>query len=114
MNNFIIVIYSLVFFLVLKYFYQGSNPILKAKWPDLSAFQWWWLVPGICGFAIVFGAPYMISKIGAAKVFLSLILGQMIGSIMWDIYVEKLNIPMMRWIGLVVSTIGAIIVVMAK
>ena len=114
MNNTVIVLVSLVLFLFAKFFYNGNNPIFKTRWPAFSDAQWWWVVPGICGFAIVFGAPYLISKIGAAKVFLCLILGQMIGSVLWDLYVEKLNIPMLRWFGLVLSTVGAMIVVLSK
>lgn len=114
MNNLVIFSVSLIFVLGLIYFYNGSSPVLKFQIPGFAQLKWWWFIPGLCGFAAVFGSPYMISQIGAAKVFICLISGQLLGALLWDLLVEKIQIPFMRALGIVLSFIGALCVVLSK
>lgn len=74
-----------------------------AHWRDL---QWWWLLPGLCGFLLVLGAPYAITRIGALRVYIGVVTAQMIVSMVWDGYVEKVPTSPARIAGAALMIIG--------
>lgn len=63
---------------------------------SLSQFKLWWLLPGIFGFAIVAGLPWVISKIGAGGAFVLIVSGQMVVGLLWDRFVEGLPLTPQR------------------
>lgn len=58
-----------------------------------ESFRFWYLIPGICGYLMVTGVPLSIGKIGAVSVFIALVGGQMVGSAVWDLFVEGHSLP---------------------
>ncbi len=52
---------------------------------QLSDFRWWYLLPGVCGFALVAGLPVSIQKIGALTTFLLLVTAQLVAGALWDL-----------------------------
>jgi len=71
--------------------------------------EWWYLLPGICGFALVMGIPWAIPRIGATRVFLFVVVGQMIASLVWDLIVEKKTPDIQRLVGAALA-IGGLLV----
>lgn len=70
----------------------------------------WMILPAIFGFCIIGGLPWAISKLGAARVFLAVIVAQVIVSIAWDALVEKKPVSMMRIGGALLTVAGVALV----
>lgn len=106
-NNAVVLLLSALFWIVLLKFANVSNELS----PKISGFkwQWWVLFPGICGFLFVAGLPITIAKIGALRVFLSVVVGQMIFSLIWDNLVEGLSSDPRRLIGAGLAIAGLVV-----
>jgi bacterial/archaeal transporter family-2 protein len=70
----------------------------------------WYLLPGLLGFCLVAGIPLAISRIGALKAFVLLIGAQLVGSLVWDAWVEARPVNVVRVAGAVISFLGAVLV----
>lgn len=77
---------------------------------SLTAIRWWWILPGICGLALVAGIPWTISRIGAFPVFLGILGGQLVMSLAWDAWVEHHPVTLIRVFGAGLALLGAWIV----
>lgn len=77
-------------------------------------FYWWFALPGILGLILVFGVPYSMQKWGAIHTFILFISAQLLTSVLWDLKVENISIPPMRYLGLVITWLGAIITIWKK
>ncbi len=64
-----------------------------------SSFRWWWLLPGVFGFAIVVGLPWAVGKAGALPTFVSLVAGQMLMSTLWDRFALGIALDPSRMLG---------------
>jgi transporter family-2 protein len=78
---------------------------------ETKALAVWFLVPGICGFLLVVGAPWSLSRFGAVQTFTLLISAQLATSLFWDRLVEGIAISPMRAIGVAVTWIGVLLAV---
>ena len=83
-------------------FFQIKSPLLALKW--------WYVFPGIFGFCVVAGLPFVIYKIGAVKVTILLIVAQMIASIFWDLTVEKIPLTFLKVLGLFLAGLSVLLV----
>lgn len=79
-----------------------------------ESFNWWFLLPGLLGLALVFGGPYSMQKWGAVHTFILFISAQLLTSVLWDLKIENANITPMRYLGLAITWLGAIITVWKK
>ncbi|MDD0853714.1 DMT family transporter [Halobacteriovorax sp. GB3] len=84
---------------------------LKAS---ISAFKWWYIIPGIFGFMFVIGLPWGIYKIGAVKVTVGLIAAQMIAGVLWDIFVEKIPVNTMKVMGMLSAGLSVVFITFSK
>ena len=75
-----------------------------------AAVQWWWVLPGVLGFALVVGIPWAISQLGALKVFVGIVAAQMVGSMIWDAWVEGTPPDAYRVGGAVLAVAGVALV----
>ncbi len=76
------------------YFYAKTSLPLMESLGDrasFSSFKWWYILPGLAGLVYVIGVPYSITKIGALNVFIILIAAQILGSFLWDRFIEGIN-----------------------
>lgn len=102
----------ILFFLSRKY--GGSLPnILKPHggWENIS---WWYLIPGLCGLVIVVGMPVVIMKIGVFRMFMIIIAIQLIGSLLWDKFIEQIQPTPLRIIGACLAFISVILTSIKK
>jgi transporter family-2 protein len=73
----------------------------------LAQIRWWWVLPGLCGFALVAGIPWAISRLGAFPVFLGILGGQLVMSLAWDAFVERRPVTLVRLAGAGLAILGA-------
>ena len=100
----------LVISLVLLYLSKKHPNLLPEIFRDkgtLSQFSWWFLIPGIAGLIIVAGMPWVIIKIGAFKMIVVVVATQLLVSMFWDLWVEKIPVNSMRIVGAVMAFAGA-------
>lgn len=103
-----------VVFLVLALVLFIVNQKLPTAFPDFFEpklsqyeFQWWHLLPGVCGFFIVALTPWSIQHLGAAPVFILIICSQILFSSLWDYMVNAVVFSPMKIAGIILVSIGA-------
>jgi Uncharacterized protein conserved in bacteria len=66
----------------------------------------WHVVPGLCGAVIVVGVPWAIGSLGATRVFITVVVAQVVGSALWDALVEGAAPSAMRLVGCGIAVAG--------
>ena len=84
-------------------------PSFKAKAGAYQNSLWWYLIPGLAGWLIIFAMPFAISKIGALQVFVWVVAAQVLAGLFWDRWVEGIGMSTMRVLGVVVVILGAVL-----
>jgi transporter family-2 protein len=84
-------------------------PAIFAGSPDLSRVAWWMIVPGIFGFCIIAGIPWAISRVGAARVFVGIVVAQLVVSLLWDALVAGQPVTLARGGGAALAVVGVIL-----
>ncbi|MEC7275094.1 MAG: DMT family transporter [Bdellovibrionota bacterium] len=105
LGNILVLLYSVFLLIGVFKFPEALPEMFRLKAP-LTEFKWWYIIPSICGFIIITGIPLGISKIGAVKVTVLIVVAQMVTSILWDLFVEKLPVNAMKTLGLFFSLIA--------
>lgn len=108
LNNAIIFVAGIVLFVAVKYLPASFPDFFKAKLTP-GSFSWWYILPGLLGLALVTGIPFAISKIGALRVFIGIVTGQMIISIIWDAALEGIPITGIRITGAILAVISVML-----
>ncbi|MFO7570837.1 MAG: DMT family transporter [Smithellaceae bacterium] len=104
-----------VFVFLLTYFFPGFfSGIIPFNHSRGFSFHWWYLIPGIIGFSLVFFLPLVIMEAGALPVFLGVIAGQIIVGILWDAHFEKIPVDVVRVAGALMTFAGALLVIWKK
>jgi bacterial/archaeal transporter family-2 protein len=97
---------------VLFLYARGLRP-QAGEWTSgagaFGEFGWWWLVPGLCGLALVAGMPWAVKRIGALQLFVALVAAQMVFSLAWDHFVEHVAVTTPRVIGAALAIAGAFV-----
>ncbi|MBI4403226.1 MAG: DMT family transporter [Deltaproteobacteria bacterium] len=109
LNNLVFLMLGLVLFLTVR---KVPN-IFPDVFRDRGAFgmvYWWYLLPGILGFAIVTGAPWAMSRIGAFHFVVLVIAAQMVAGLAWDATVNGLPLTTVRTLGAMLGIAGAVLV----
>ena len=77
-----------------------------------AAFEWkWWYVfPGLFGFAVIFGIPVCMNQLGALTVFISFVTAQVVCSMLWDVFVDGVPVAATKLMGAVIALVGVIMV----
>ncbi len=74
----------------------------------------WMILPGLFGFGIIAGIPWGITRLGAAKVFVGIVVAQLVVSMIWDTFIDGRPITWMRVVGASMAILGVIIVSMDR
>jgi uncharacterized membrane protein YdcZ (DUF606 family) len=88
--------------------------VLKPEWfpsvlkfqVDLKSFAPWFVLPGLIGLCLVFGAPWAIARWGAIHTFVLLMSAQLATSIFWDIKIEGIGVSKEKLVGVALTWIG--------
>ena len=99
---------------VLVYFVEDSS---KESLPDawenrgnFSDMRWWWVLPGFFGFFIVVSIPWGIARMGAFRMFATMIAAELVAGLAWDAIFEGKPVGLVRAMTAVSVGIGAAIV----
>lgn len=103
----------MVFYFVVKANTQLFPAFYHIKAP-LTTYKWWFAFPPIFGFLIIAGIPFAISQLGAVKVTVGLIAAQMITSVVWDMFVEGIELNTMKIIGIVFAFLSVTFISLSK
>lgn len=68
------------------------------------------IVPGLCGFLLVVGAPWALQKVGPSKTFVLLVGAQIVLSVLADRWIFDLDLAWTKWAGAGLVLAGAILV----
>ncbi|MEQ1724003.1 MAG: DMT family transporter [Pseudobdellovibrio sp.] len=93
---------SLVFLVIAGSYWFFSSRTATADFK----MEWWYIFPGIFGAMLVFGIPWAIPQIGALRVFLCLVGGQMVMSLLWDSFIEKRPPDLQTLVGTMLTLSG--------
>lgn len=68
------------------------------------------IVPGLCGFVLVLGAPWALQKVGPSKTFVLLVGSQILLSVLADKWIFDLDPAWTKWLGASLALAGAVLV----
>lgn len=79
--------------------------------PQLNpVWRWWYILPGLMGFMLVFNVPISMRGLGAFPTIVSMLLGQLLCSFIWDaLAAGSFNIT--RLAGLILTALGTYLAV---
>lgn len=95
---------SLVFLIIATTYWFMSASARAGN--ETFKMEWWYIFPGIFGALLVFGIPWSIPQIGALRVFLCIVGGQMVMSLLWDSFIEKRPPDMQTIVGTLFAISG--------
>lgn len=101
---------SFLFFLLGKSGHSILPDFMKSSGHNQESLAWWYLLPGTCGFLLVFGVPVSLQQIGATKTFLLLIVSQVFFSLVLEKIMTGEMPSQMKMAGAVVALLGAALV----
>ena len=113
----ILIALSIYFFLgIVLFILVSNNPQIlpdfyAVKYP-LTYYKWWYLVPGLLGFFIVLFFPQAMNQLGAVKVTILIIAGQIITSTLWDFFIEHLSFTPFKFLGIIFAILSLIFTVL--
>ncbi len=109
--NAAVVLVATCLILLFIFLSKSDQELFQIRWDQ---FSWWYLLPGLCGLALIFGGPYSMQKWGATHTFVLLISAQLLTSLIWDLKVENRSISIGRYLGIAITWLGAIITIWKK
>ena len=113
LGNIITTAIAFIVFLWVRH-YPSLFPAFFHIRSSLLDLKWWYVFPGIFGFFIVAGLPFVIYKIGAVKVTILLVVAQIVASVLWDLVVEKIPLNGLKVLGLSLACLSVILVYWKK
>jgi len=113
-GNLLTALFSVLFFILVKVKPDYFPSFFQVKSSPFETWQWWYIIPAIFGICIVMGLPFSIYKLGAIKVTIGLIAAQMVTSVLWDIWVEKLTLSPTKVIGLLLAAASVAVIMWEK
>lgn len=102
LNSALTLLLSALFLVGFVFFSSDSESV---SWS--SALSWRPVFAAFCGWLIITGMPFVISKIGALKTISVVIAVQLGTALLWDMKVEGLSISYQRIIGAIGTLLGA-------
>lgn len=112
LNSALVLVISGSFYFIARLIPEHVSPIFVPQPVDaqkVAPLIWKIILPGLCGFCIVIGIPWAMTKLGALKVFLFMIGSQLIFSSLWDYVVEGIPFTTRRILGAAITLVGAAI-----
>lgn len=102
-----------IFYLAVKASPDSYAEFFRLKAP-LSYYKWWFPIPAICGFIFIAALPFAFAGLGAVKASVILIGSQMITSVLWDYFVDGIEVNLMKLAGIVLAFLSVLLISFAK
>lgn len=104
-NSVVLLVIATLAVLVTYFFSEQMPEFMRPKMG--TEWHWWFIVPGIFGYIIVFFLPLSMRSLGAFVTIVALLLGQLITSFLYDTLVYGKPITTARAFGLILTLAGA-------
>lgn len=105
LNSFVLFCIATLLLLVAHYWAERFPDYMRPRFSGET--MWWYVIPGMIGFTLVFFLPLVIRSIGAFPAMMGLLLGQLVASFLYDALSSQKPITAARLIGLVLALGGA-------
>lgn len=102
LNTLVILVVVSILYVMSRWYPDVLPKVLQDK-DSFTRFSWWHVIPGLCGLFLILAMPWVISKIGALKLFMGFVTAQMLGSLVWDACMEGIPISIIRVAGVALS-----------
>ncbi len=112
LNGLIFLVFNAAFFVYVHAKPKSLPQEFAIQWA-FSDFRWWWLLPGLMGFALVTGLAVSVGRIGAVQTIVISIAAQVFASIAWDYYVSDVQVTQLRVAGAILTLTGAVLSTLA-
>ncbi len=89
--------------------FPGVFPAGFAWRTDGYRFAIWHLFPGLCGFALVAGIPFAIAHLGPVRVFVGVVVAQVVASVLWEAIVDGHRPAPARLAGVGLALVGVLL-----
>lgn len=100
---------SNLLFLVITHYRPHWFPAEYLAQGSWSNFKIYWLLPGFLGFCLVLGLTISLSQIGAVPTFLISIAAQVIGSALWDYFMDGRPLTTIKIAGALLTVAGVVL-----
>lgn len=108
-NNAFVLLLSVLLFFAARAIPAESLPEIFRPKGSMADFSVRYLVPGLCGFLLITLAPWAIQRAGATRVFIGIVVAQIVMSMLWDFLVEAIPFTPTRLVGALLAVAGAIL-----
>jgi len=108
LNALVLTLGAITFFAVTRA--RGVYGFVLREGAVLSDARWWWALPGLFGLSLVALLPWAANQIGFQRVFVGLVAAQMVGSLLWDLFVERIPVTVPRGFGAVLAVASVALV----
>jgi transporter family-2 protein len=108
-NACIVFVSGLLLILAIRFFPERFGQFVGGP-SEPIVFKWWYLVPGIFGFCVIFGLPYAMTKLGALNVFICFVSAQVLGSMVWEALIDRAAPSGLRVFGAGLAMVGVLLV----
>jgi transporter family-2 protein len=99
----------LLFFFTLRFVPEASLPVIFRPLEGARGLRPYDILPGMFGFLIITTLPWVLEKQGATRVFIAIIAGQLVVSLLWDVLVESSPVDARRAAGTALALMGALL-----
>jgi len=107
LNNAFVLLLSIAFFFALRTVPDETLPAMFRTRNGITDPSAKFLVPGLCGFLLITLAPFAIERAGATRVFIGIVVAQIVVSMLWDSYAEAIPLTPTRLAGAGLAMAGA-------
>ncbi len=98
------------------FFLVRSNPQILPDFyvikQPLNVFRWWYLIPGLITIFILLFFPKAMSELGAVKVTILVVAGQIIFSTFWDFFMENISFTLFKLLGILFAILSLVFTVL--
>jgi len=108
-NGIVVCVSSFVLFFALRLLPLDSLPEIFRPLAASRALRPLDILPGVFGFLIIASLPWVIERQGAIRVFIAIIAGQIVMSVVWDLFVESSGLDWKRAMGAGLALLGVLV-----
>ncbi len=100
---------GILFFFALRLLPAESLPEIFRPVAGARGLRPYDVLPGIFGFVIISSLPWVLERQGATRVFIAIVAGQLVVSLLWDLFVEGSAVDARRAAGAGLALVGALL-----
>ena len=108
LNAFAVTVLAIGLYAAVRLAPESFPPLFRGAYRP-GTFKAWMLLPGLFGFLIIAGIPWAIGHLGAARVFVAIVVAQIVVSLLWDTLAGGVPITWQRVAGAGLAMAGVLL-----